>query len=295
MAVSRGTPAIMRPRTPRGVSGGTTPTTLPRYITTTRSASAATSSSSVETSRTATPSSRSAMTRLWMNSMAPTSTPRVGWAAMNRETTGLDSSRARTTFCWFPPDSEPAGSCTPVVRTSNSATFSSALAAMTEGFIRTPLVKGCCLVLVEDHVLGDRERAHQAIVRSVLGHEPDPRVEDVPGGPAHQLLPVEGDRAGDVLLEAHDRLRQLGLAVALDARHAHDLAAPDVEVDVVHDRLAGLIADGQPPDGQHDVPAAPPTPCPPSGSPRGPPSPRPARSRRPWAGRCPPPCRAGSR
>jgi len=37
MASSRGTPAIMRPRTPRGVSGSTTPTILPRYMTAMRS------------------------------------------------------------------------------------------------------------------------------------------------------------------------------------------------------------------------------------------------------------------
>ena len=76
--------------------------------------------------------------------MAPTSTPRVGWEAMNSDTTGLLSSRASTTFCWLPPDSDPAGSWTPVVRTSNSLTFSSALAAMTFGFIRTPAANGAC-------------------------------------------------------------------------------------------------------------------------------------------------------
>src|SRR5690606_4714364 len=43
-----GTPAIIRPSTSRSVSPGTMPTTLPRYITSTRSASALTSSSSVD-------------------------------------------------------------------------------------------------------------------------------------------------------------------------------------------------------------------------------------------------------
>ena len=37
--------------------------------------------------------------------MAPTSTPRVGWLAISTDS-GRDSSRASTTFCWLPPDSE---------------------------------------------------------------------------------------------------------------------------------------------------------------------------------------------
>ena len=74
-------PAIMSPSTSRGVSPGTMPTILPRYITTMRSASATTSSSSVETTMTGMPASRVATIRLWTNSIEPTSTPRVGCAA----------------------------------------------------------------------------------------------------------------------------------------------------------------------------------------------------------------------
>src|SRR5690606_1299188 len=96
------TPAIMSPSFSRGVSPGTIPTTRPRYITRMRSARAATSSSSVEITITGTPASRVSTIRLWMNSMDPTSTPRVGWAAMNSDRSRL-SSRASTTFCWLPP------------------------------------------------------------------------------------------------------------------------------------------------------------------------------------------------
>src|SRR5204863_389506 len=73
-----------------------------------RSESERISSSSSETSRTARPSSRSSTRRRWTNSIAPTSRPRVGWAAIS--TRGSRSiSRASTTFCWFPPDSAADG------------------------------------------------------------------------------------------------------------------------------------------------------------------------------------------
>ena len=50
------------------------------------------------------PSSRSSTSRRWTNSIAPTSRPRVGCAAIS--TRGSRSiSRASTTFCWLPPES----------------------------------------------------------------------------------------------------------------------------------------------------------------------------------------------
>lgn len=93
-----------------------------------RSASAVTSSSSVETTTTGTPSSRVSMMRLWMNSIDPTSTPRVGCAATRRRRSRL-SSRARTTFCWLPPERRPAQVSIPGVRMSNSWTLSFANSA----------------------------------------------------------------------------------------------------------------------------------------------------------------------
>ena len=53
--------------------------------------------------------------------MAPTSTPRVGWLAISTES-GRDSSRASTTFCWFPPDSAETVLSMDWVRMSNSPT-----------------------------------------------------------------------------------------------------------------------------------------------------------------------------
>ena len=74
----------------------------PAFITITRSASARISSSSDDTTSTAPPASRIARSRPWMNSMAPMSTPRVGWPTSS--TLGCGSaSRASTSFCWLPP------------------------------------------------------------------------------------------------------------------------------------------------------------------------------------------------
>ena len=48
---------------------------------------------------------------------APTSTPRVGWAAMSTFGAWLIS-RPTISFCWLPPDSAPAVTSMPGVRTS---------------------------------------------------------------------------------------------------------------------------------------------------------------------------------
>ncbi len=70
-------------------------------------------------SRIARPLSRSSTSRRCTNSIAPTSSPRVGWAAIS--TFGSDEiSRAMTTFCWLPPDSDEASVSTLPPRTSYS-------------------------------------------------------------------------------------------------------------------------------------------------------------------------------
>src|SRR5690606_22923233 len=97
-AFSGAIPAIISPSASRSVSPGTMPTMEPRYMTTMRSAKALISSSSVDTMSTGTPWSRSWTMRRCTNSIDPTSSPRVGWAATN-SLSGRDSSRATTTFC----------------------------------------------------------------------------------------------------------------------------------------------------------------------------------------------------
>ena len=92
-------PAIKRPIRSRdrlSVSKG--PASLPRYMTRIRSARAKTSSSSAEISNTAFPWSRAWTRRRWTYSIEPTSSPRVGWAAM-MSLIVRESSRATMTFC----------------------------------------------------------------------------------------------------------------------------------------------------------------------------------------------------
>jgi hypothetical protein len=113
----------------------------PRYITAIRSASPTTSSSSLDTTSTAVPLSRSATIRLWMNSIDPTSTPRVGWAATNNRS-GRDISRATTTFCWLPPDSVLTADSAEDTRMSNCSTRSRADAAIAAGLSRNALPYG---------------------------------------------------------------------------------------------------------------------------------------------------------
>jgi hypothetical protein len=73
--------------------------------------------------------------------MEPTSTPRVGWEAMNSRS-GRESSRAITTFCWLPPDSVPAAAAADGVRTSNSPMRDLAFSTIFAGLMLMPLAKG---------------------------------------------------------------------------------------------------------------------------------------------------------
>src|SRR5439155_1193219 len=60
------------------------------------------SPSSADTTSTARPWSRLSTMRWWMNSIAPRSMPRVGWAARRRSPAFVNS-RATMTFCWSQP------------------------------------------------------------------------------------------------------------------------------------------------------------------------------------------------
>src|SRR5579859_7481337 len=123
-------PAIINPSSASDTSPGrTSPMISPRCSTMIRSLSDRISSSSVEMYRMPAPRARCSSRRPSTNSVAPTSSPRVGCAA--RISTGArDSSRARTTFCWLPPESVRALTSGPATRMSNSLMRSSALSRM---------------------------------------------------------------------------------------------------------------------------------------------------------------------
>ena len=93
-------PAI-RARSAAGSSA--MPETAPRYMTATRSDTSITSSRSLLMNRTAVPPAAALRIRSRTALVAPGSRPRVGW--LTTSTAGAPASaRARTTFCWFPPD-----------------------------------------------------------------------------------------------------------------------------------------------------------------------------------------------
>ena len=106
------------------VAGSAVATSRPRRITAIESESPISSSRSALISSTASPAARAFRSSSQMPAWAPTSTPRVGCDAMS-STGSPDSSRPTTSFCWFPPESAAAGTSTPGVRTSNSATMRS--------------------------------------------------------------------------------------------------------------------------------------------------------------------------
>ena len=88
------------------------------------------SSSSKETSRIALPLSLSSTMRFLMYSMAPTSRPLVG-CAIKRTSGERLISLATITFCWLPPEREPASVTAPcAVLMSNSLMSFSAFSSM---------------------------------------------------------------------------------------------------------------------------------------------------------------------
>lgn len=65
------------------------------------------------------PALRFFMISWWKKSVAPMSTPRVGWAITIAPESN-ENSRATTTFCMLPPEREPTSVPTPALRMSNS-------------------------------------------------------------------------------------------------------------------------------------------------------------------------------
>ena len=78
-------------------------------------------------------------------------------------------------------------------------------------------------------VLRDRELEHEPAPLAVLGDMPHSRVEHLPGRGVAELAACDPNRAAPHRAQARDRVDQLGLPVAVDARDADDLAGANVE------------------------------------------------------------------
>ena len=91
----------------------------------------------------------------WMNSIDPTSSPRVGWATTSSFGSPV-SSRAMITFCWLPPDSVEAATSGLGVRTSKRATRSQPDRGSAAVLAEAAAGEGPLAVAVEHEVVADR-------------------------------------------------------------------------------------------------------------------------------------------
>ncbi len=156
-------------------SGRRSSETLPSYITRIRSLRPKISSSSNEISSTARPASRWAISCLCTDSIAPTSSPRVGCAASS--SCGFSSiSRASTSFCWFPPESARAGAVGEPPRTSKRSISPLTRVSIAAGLSQPRRDIGGALVVVQRAVLGEREVEHEAVALAILRDVADARL-----------------------------------------------------------------------------------------------------------------------
>ena len=189
------------------------------------------------------PLSRALISLRWMNSIEPTSTPRVGWAATSSRDSRVNS-RAMMTFCWLPPDSVAAGGAH--------------RARPNVELLRQPLREAHDRLA--HHLNAARERRPLVACAAPGCRRPDSsapaRASGGPPGCAPRHSPPAGAdwrasrRAGRArscpptgVAQAGQRFDQLRLAVALHARDAQDLARPHLQRQPVDRR--------QPAIGQH--------------------------------------------
>ena len=176
------------------------------------------------------PRRASATIRRWMYSIEPTSRPRVGWLAIS-SLIGRENSRATMTFCWLPPESVPAGCSTDGVRTSKSSTRSSAASRTAPVVADDPA--GERRLVVRVRAPGCRRRRSRPPGRRAAGPRgrgrPRRRARASGVAPRRASRPRSRIDPGDRRAQAGHRLDQLGLAVALDAGDADDLARAHVE------------------------------------------------------------------
>ena len=191
------------------------------------------SSSSSETRKIARPASRCSSSRPCTNSIAPTSRPRVGCAAIS--TFGSPSiSRARTTFCWLPPESVGGRRRR---RAAAHVEFLQQL-ARTRGHraqVQEPALRVRRLsIRVQREVLGQGERQHEAAQMAVLRNVTDAGVERLFRLRVREVMSVDHDPARFHVAQAGDCVDQLALAVRVDACEPEDLACTHVEAHAAH-------------------------------------------------------------
>ena len=206
-------------------------------------------SSSISDDTTTTPSPWPARSAMMRNSSAfvSTSTPRVG-SSSSRTRHRRRSQRARTTFCWFPPDSSRAIRLPSdgVVRRCRSCSSAAARSARTRSSGRWKRRRSG-----EGHVLGQAPLQQQGLGLAVLGGEPEPGRDRQIRTMRRQGRPSTTHLAGIPGVDAVDRPQQLAAAGPDESGDPEHLAGAQLE--------AGLLHVGQAthaPDLEHDVAAA---------------------------------------
>ena len=181
------------------------------------------------------PSERASRIRSQMAACAPTSTPRVGWAATS--TLGpASSSRPTISFCWLPPDRAPASVSGPGARTSYSRMIRAGVVPREPAPQEAAAEQGVLTTGGRARGSPTGAREQQRLAVPVLGHERD-AVRAAPlGGPALMSSPSSVTEPAVGVDQAEEHLDQLDLAVALDAGDADHLAAVQLEADVVEHR-----------------------------------------------------------
>ena len=186
-----------------------------------------------------------------------------------------ETSRAITTFCWLPPESElaererAAAAHVELVDQAAAPARSSRFGKSQPNRAIRRLV-----VVVQRDVLGEREVEHEPAPVAVLGDVADPGVEH----PPRRSVPLDR-RAADRDRTLLDRARspviasiKLGLAVAVDAGDRDDLAAAHVEGDAAHLLEPAVVEHVEVVELERDLARRAPASCRRAGAPRGRPS-----------------------
>src|SRR5690606_35913778 len=112
---------------------------------------------------------------------------------------------------------------------------------------------GWLRLVAEHRVLPQRGVEQQPAPVAVLGYVAEPRLAPPANRPVGDVDAVQLDATGARLAQTEQGLDELGLAVALDAGHADDLAPADRDVDAVDHGPTVRPGDGEAPDGQRHV------------------------------------------
>ncbi len=157
----------------------------------------------------------------------------MGWAAISTRGS-FPTSRATTTFCWFPPESDlrerlrAAAAHVELLQEPGGALDQAPRPKPAEARVRRPVE------VVERDVLGERELEHEPAPLASSGMWPTPASRMRCVLAAREVTPGDREAAALERAQARQRLDELRLAVAVDAGDADDLTGADLERDAAH-------------------------------------------------------------